>query len=473
MSLPTNPLLYQVDYSGHEPSHYIKHEKQPAPYGEGMGYRIAIPNYGGFFADTLIVYDKNRNRLKPNFDYYATYRYEDATYRCGKEIMGAIIVVGKDPVEEVYISAQFLGGTYVTNYPATIKANIEKWFVEHPKSYPKWGEIIGEPSKYNDERFKHELWKYDSYEPTTSSLEDIYRNLLLGRVSDIEDYHEAFEKEEAKLREGLTKAISDCDTHYANTDNPHEDDYIHVGLKEGLRNLPLAVSDDPQVWGNDDSVVTPLTLSYAHDGVFGKTTLTDHEGDNNNPHNDHVTPMGGSTREEINVMVSQFLGVNATATNTTHLNGLTEDQIVEEAKTSIDTSRFTKGTLKKSLLGYNDCIKESVLVGTGMWVPLQVMIDRYKPTYTKIRFLDSGKRIVNGVIDGNLNWDANIDDYQRGRIPAGMGDNGIVLYAHNFSYMIWNGAYGLDSWFQEPKTTFLRFMGQHVGNTWPQGGGWY
>lgn len=472
MSLPMNPLLYQVDYSGHEPSHYIKHEKQPAPYGEGMGYRIAIPNYGGFFADTLIVYDKNRNRLKPNFDYYATYRYEDATYRCGKEIMGAIIVVGKDPVEEVYISAQFLGGTYVINKPDVIKANIEKWFSEHPKTYPKWGEIVGEPSKYNDDRFKHELWHYDSYEPTATTLEDIYRNLLLGRVSDIEDYQDAFDREEAAVREALAKAVADCDSHYTDENNPHEDRYDLVGLKEELRNFPLAESNDPELWKNDASVITPLTLSYAHDGVFGKTTLTDHETNYNNPHNDHVTVMGGSTREEINTMVSRFLGVNSTATDTTHLNGLTEDQIVEEAKKSIDTSRFTKGTLKKTLLGYNECTQGTVLTGTGMWTPLQVMVDRYKPTYTKIRFLDSGKRVVNGAVDSNLNSEDALDDYQRSRIPSNMGDNGIVLYTHNFTMSVWNGTYGLDEWFNSPNVAYLRFMGQHVGKEWPQEG-WY
>lgn len=472
MTLPKNPLIYQVDFSGHEPSHYIKHEKQPAPYGNGMGYRIAVPNYGGFFADTLIVYDKDRNRLRPNFDYYATYRYEDATYRAGREIMGAIIVVGKAPVEEVYISAQFLGGAFATNEQLKVKAKIEDWFKEHPKSYPKWGEIIGEPSKYNTEEFKYQLWRYDSYEPTTLAMEDIYRTLILGRVGDIEDYSASFDKAEIKLQEELAAVKSNVVGHANLNDNPHEDTYTNVyGLRAELKNFPLALLSSENPWDNDASVVSPMFLNDVYNGAFGKRRLLDHSEDKNNPHHDHVHQMGGSTRQEINDIVNSFLGVDSTASDTTHVSGLSEDEIVEHAKKTLPTNRITQGTVKKTFLGYNECTKDTALTGSGMWVSLQTLFDRYKPTYTRITYLDSGDRFdSNGNINGNMNTDGPLRNYQKSRIPNNLGNNGVVVYAHNFSVNIWNGGYGLDGWFPP----FIDFLGNHNKVIpGPKGEGWY
>ena len=454
---PRNPLLYQVDWTGIEPSHYIHHEKLDAPYAKDTIFRVVLPTYGGFFADTLKVYDKNRNLLKPNYDYYATFKYEDATYHTGREIMGAILVVGGTEVESVFVSAQFLGSTYATQKNDVVTDTISEWFRSHPGQYAKWGEIIGEPTKYNDDRYKYTLWRYDGYEPTVASLEDINRTIILGRANDIKDYASQFDKGIEEIRQRAVELRNNVNTHSDNKNNPHLDMFFAVGLHNELRNWPLAKEGD---FDQDQAVSTPRELVQAYDKVFGVNRIANHT-TSKNPHDDHVKKLGGYTRQEIDNAIDELMGLSAVASDTLLLEGQSEESIVMNARSNVYASSFTNGRPKKAMLGTGTADEGAVLTGTGQWVSLKDLVARAKPSYTVIRWMYSDGIYKTNTSSTAQGWHPILDNVIRNEIPSDLGNNAIVVYGHYYSVNVWNGANGLNSADQK----LIRYLGNNNG-TW-------
>ncbi len=125
--------------------------------------------------------------------------------------------------------------------------------------------------------------------------------------------------------------------HINNRSNPHNVTKAQIGLGNVV-NLPLATTQAAQAGQDDSGYMTPrltyeaiLALGGGGDGVD-----TAHRADQNNPHNVTAEQVGAYTKAEMDGLLSQKLGMTATAANSLRLGGLTMQEVVRAARARFD-----------------------------------------------------------------------------------------------------------------------------------------
>lgn len=377
---------YPVDLSGMNVNNHVNKIECPILRVDGSPFRLAIPGYGGFYTEHLEIRDNNYDLLEPGKDYIPIYWFEDASARTGREVYGAILIIDYRLRDKVYFASNIVGGDFAIS--STIQEDCTKWLKDNPRKLPKSNDIKGNPSRFRPGEYKQTLWTKDGYEKTTAALEYVYRELLVGeptRVNEADKY----------IQEGLNSvdaSIVDMETrlakHIATEGNPHKDLPAAVGIHPKLQ-PSLRASTDPSDFRaysdvpggdvavpTDDVILTPYIMRFVEKDSR-TSPLLPHITSTDNPHGLTAAKLGAYSRDEIDQKLKLLLPVGARAERSRRIDGRDNTGLYNEVIQDLRTQNFQSGYVPVGILGNGSTSPNHVLRGDGRWVNTQDILDLY------------------------------------------------------------------------------------------------
>lgn len=257
MGTPSIIYKYPLDLSGVNPNNLILGEQHTLPVGQN---RAIVPNYGAFFATTLVVRDLSSGQvLIPRIQFKAVQLYTEATQRTGQEITSIIVVTDPAVSSRVAIDYQVLGG----DFSYSVSALEQMLTTLNLDSRPvEWGDLIGTPTDYPPSPHLHDAGDLYGFEYLVEAVEAVRQAILVGN-------------------EGV---ITQLRSYIAEVD---------------LKALPKANIAEAVEGLIDDKCITPATLKYAFEDWFSEkvaplittSSFVDHMSQTN-PHGDSANTLG-------------------------------------------------------------------------------------------------------------------------------------------------------------------------------------
>lgn len=312
-------IRVKLDYdpTGRNPNNLISGEKHVLVTTPGIPYKIFTLNDGGFYTNSLKVFDKNLNLLVVNKDYIVTYVFDRVSKLTGLKVCAAIVMLDKAATGNVFVSAQMVGGdvafslTVVTDYVEFYNKQVAGYVPEsfdYAGNEPVWG-----PGELDKER-----WKLDTYQPFNNEIYYLSR-AISGAVGDNEEEFRAYVRDAYDRFTG--KFDTDLDKHIADLNNPHKDNKAQLGLGDIVNNK-LATEAQARAATANDLYLTPA-LSYSIVDELAMKPLNAHVTDYNNPHRITAAQLGTMSKTEIKAKADTKYERTDPVVNSTTLYGTT------------------------------------------------------------------------------------------------------------------------------------------------------
>lgn len=287
MSLIVNK--YPLDLTGKSPDNFIPGERHDLDAAVTTGnYRVFVPNYGGFYTNTMVVRDVSGTELRKGVDYIATYLYERPTLRSGLEVCGAVIITNPNVSATVFMDYQVVGGDFAVSTDAL--QQVINTLAEEDRPV-EWANIIGKPNEYPAAGHLHALWELYGFEPVVTELERITQAIMAGDQA-LHDETRAYAlmlfNEAGEARAALEQRLVD---HMDDATNPHEVTKAQVGLGD-VENFKMATDSQAQ----DMTVKTRYMSPYA----VGLSLAT-HANPNVNHHDGRYVRIGAAEETSLRV----------------------------------------------------------------------------------------------------------------------------------------------------------------------------
>ena len=434
---------YKVDLTGINNDNRVSKEKHEIKPADGSNYSIIVPVYGGFYAKTLQVRDKDYKLLTDGVDYVPVYRYTDATTRTGQEVLGAVLIINTNLEGFVYFAANVIGGDYA--FSTTVETDITAWLAAN-KDLPHHGDIEGKPTRFGPGAFRQSLWKFDGYEPTIISIENAVRASILGDIEGLESIGRDLQASSNNTSAGTQELEKKLNNHKADHNNPHGLTAAQLGLPSNLQNFAMDTDGDIN---SDDTISTPHSVRRVEDKVIG-TVPADHIGNTNNPHGISIHDIGGLTANEVKLLVRDRLPVGRSANSSALFDGHPESTLVNDVKQTFDASEFKEGTVSPNHLGVGTPSSDTILTGSG-WRSAVDIFREYEPPAMFVYF------------EGPLGPDNEAIAYIRtkyndpGKFPSGT----LVVWNVDRQMRTWNG----DGNYQQNTIRLMR-AARREGSNW-------
>lgn len=271
---------YPVDLTGKEPNNLIVFEKHTLTPPVSTGdLRVLIPNYGGYYTDSLIVRDVSGTRLTPRIDYMASFLYEDATTRSGLEVCGAIIINNQNVSDVVHIDYQVVGGDLAVSTSAL--EEVLQALADDTRPVD-WANIIGRPNTFPAAGHLHALWELYGFEYVVIELERIAQAIIAGHqpaLDEVRDYALRLHNEGKDYTDAVEGVLND---HKADIANPHKVTKAQVGLGQ-VADYPPSTKSESESGTLDNRYMSPKDTKDAIDYQLGNASRQ-HMADKANPH---------------------------------------------------------------------------------------------------------------------------------------------------------------------------------------------
>lgn len=141
--------------------------------------RALSPNFGAFFADSLVLRSGAKTWSRRGVDYQLVELHQEATLLFGTEICSVVLVLNKDIPSQVEVDYQAVGGHYSRNDKAI--GNLYQAVINDSRPV-SWGNIFDRPTEFNPTIHRHLLEDVYGFEPVVDYLERIKRALTLGQT---------------------------------------------------------------------------------------------------------------------------------------------------------------------------------------------------------------------------------------------------------------------------------------------------
>lgn len=357
-----------ADLSGTNPNNLVGNEEHLLVSYDGFPRKIITLFHGGFYADSLKVYDQNYNKLIRGVDFICTYKHQGLSDRVGMDVCSAIIFIDPARTGIVYTSAQMVGADLAFSF--TVIADYITFYKSKPPFVPTENDYKGTEPTWGPGELVQNRWHLDTYQPFNNELENISRRILIGPETKEDDFRQSVRD---RVDQFLARFNNRLDNHLADMANPHVVNKADLLL--GLvRNLPLATTAQAQA-GTDNA--TYLTPGLVWSGVDKLATepLTAHTGANPaNPHGLTNVQLNAPTKATVDQVANAKYNRNETVANATYaiLNGswTTYDNYVYEMRRNLDTSFFPLGQLNPGQMGSGPLSATTVYRGDGTWVDM-------------------------------------------------------------------------------------------------------
>lgn len=284
MSGPTLPFRYPLDPTGVNPNNRVVGEIFELP---NRSVRAIAPQYGAFFAESVVIRDKATNTQLQSTQYKITEMFEFPTGRYGKEICGIILITDTSVSPNVEIDYQALGGEYSTNSDAIIQMLNSAALDNRPVA---WGDIISKPDAFTPAFHYHDIGDIYGFEYVVHAIERLRQAVMIGDSASHDEIYRYIDRSNAELQSNIDATNSALNAHINNTNNPHNTTKTQVGL--GLvQNLPLSTTSDAQAGTRNDQYMTPALTSAAIASQVGNA-FTAHVNNTSNPHSTTKAQVG-------------------------------------------------------------------------------------------------------------------------------------------------------------------------------------
>ncbi len=327
-------IHYPVDLTGRNPTNLIMGEPHFLVNHSGISQRVVVLDHGGFYTRDLMVYDKEYNRLKPNIDYVATYTYEDATFRTGLEICGALVFLNPELDGMVYVTAQMVGGDYA--FSLTAQEDVIEWISTNVGAPITWGGITGVQRQYLPGELKAELWERDGFQSFNNELEALVNSKIAGNQEAANVYRSNARELQAEY---LAENDDRLERHVNDDQDPHDVTKRQVGL-ELVENFPVASEAQARGGILHEAFMVPQRTHQAIDELALKP-LTAHVARKDNPHGATYGQVGVFGKVEFDAEVAKKLPRDGTAADWwLTLSCLCEVQVRDRAGTRAEWARL-------------------------------------------------------------------------------------------------------------------------------------
>jgi hypothetical protein len=270
-------IKYPLDLTGVAPENRVMgelHTLQP-----GLN-RSAVPRYGAFYTDSLVVRDTDTGQeLAVNDQYLPIMYYADPSERSGKEVCAGVIVTDQEVSDEISIDYQVVGGDYA-NITQVIIDLIENLNLDDREVM--WGDLLGRPDAFPPSKHLHDLGDIYGFEFMVQALEEIRQAILYGDVVSHDEIKAMVEDRWQKAQDLVADLQAEVDAHEARTDNPHSVTKMQVGLGN-VPNYPAATETEAVDGVSASRFMTPLRVKEAI-AVQALEPLAAHEARVDNPH---------------------------------------------------------------------------------------------------------------------------------------------------------------------------------------------
>lgn len=302
--MPDVIVQLPLDRTGRAPNNLIGSEEHVLKVTPGFPYKIITLEHGGFYVESLRVYDEQYNKLVPKEDYIVTYEYKNAGESIGLKICGAIVFLDPLRTGTIYTSAQMVGGDLC--YSFTVVEDYVKYFKEQPINYrPHWIDYVGNEPLWKPGELEKERWKLDTYQPFNNEIGNIGIN-----AQGADGVHENNYREQviADHEAFLAKFNDRLDRHIQDINNPHVDIKSHIAIDLGqLENYRVATEQEAIAGTSNELYMTPYLTSLSLN-EWAVKPLNTHINDKNNPHEVTLTQVDTlSTNAVDGVVGSKYL----------------------------------------------------------------------------------------------------------------------------------------------------------------------
>lgn len=173
--MPLPVVTFPLDPTGTNVNNRIQGELHTMPMRQ---VRAIAVNHGGFFTESLVLYDNASNALLVSgTQYHAVELYGVPSAKYGKEICAIILITDPTVSDTVRVTYQAIGGEYSTSAVA-IRSILEDLALDtRPASWPG---IIGRPSSFPPSNHLHDAGDIYGFEYVVHALERVRRAIEIG-----------------------------------------------------------------------------------------------------------------------------------------------------------------------------------------------------------------------------------------------------------------------------------------------------
>lgn len=162
--------------------------------------RAAVPKYGPFFTESLVVYDNlTQQPLVKGIDYRIPTIARDATLKFGKEVADAILIENSSVSGQIAITYQAVGGLFQNNIDNLV--TMYEAYINDDRKIDWLTGILGKPSEYPPGPHPHWMSDLFGFETLNFQLERIAQAILLGNSPAFDALLQAIESGKASLPE--------------------------------------------------------------------------------------------------------------------------------------------------------------------------------------------------------------------------------------------------------------------------------
>lgn len=333
--------ILPFDLKGNLSSNYFSGEEHTLTLVNGKTNRMFCPEFGAYYADSLVVRTVSGTPLVRGVDYDTTYYYKDIWDLNAKSACAIIVITNPDVPNTVRISYQALGGPYAISVTelATILDEIEN----NPTKVP-WENILGKPLEWWPAPHEHEYWQLYGMESTVTNLKLLGKTWATGRKGILNDNRYFYRNYIALAQAAVDDYTTAVLAHINNRSNPHLSDKEKIGLGN-LSNWPMANATQ--------AISTTVNNRYQSvGGVFEQLVnnvtplFNAHASDRNNPHQvslDHPL-LNLYSESEIRAKFNLRLARTDTATDSKKFAGLEAVQVYNQIRAGLDASSVSTTT---------------------------------------------------------------------------------------------------------------------------------
>lgn len=369
------------DPTGRNPDNLIPGEPHDLQSINGFPYKILPMDNGGFYSDTLRVYNSSYAKMTLGVDYIFTYRYANLSDKLGLDVEGVIVFLDPNLSGQVYLSAQMVGGDVA--FSLTTVEDYISWYNQQPDGYiPKSKDYAGNEPIWKPGELDKERWALDTYQPFNNEIYKM-RRAVQGLSGNYEQEYR--DKVLTDYNAFLDLFNDRLERHIRDEANPHQDTKDDVGLNL-VENYALATELDARAATANNLYLTPL-LSWATIDEKAIKPLNLHIGNRSNPHQTTPETISAPRKPVVDAAVnSKYLRNEQVVNADIFTDGATAygyNEYYQFARRNIPAPNFvadaSAGWIDPRRIGRGTPSANTALNGDGQWVTWDSIIINHGP----------------------------------------------------------------------------------------------
>lgn len=199
---------YPFDPTGVSPNNLVTGEQHTLVSGIN---RVAIPNYGAFYSDSMVVTDNaNGQPLTANTQYFQIMYWDEASAITGKEVMCGIVVTDPNVSNDISLTYQVVGGVYSNIYQPLVDLiatiNIDERTVV-------WGDLLGTPDFFPPAAHLHDLGDLYGFEYLVDAVNRLRDAVNRGNAATYEELRAYINSNFTTIDSFITNHPGDINAH--------------------------------------------------------------------------------------------------------------------------------------------------------------------------------------------------------------------------------------------------------------------